>query len=314
MNTLERRVSDALNEYGQGLDMTAHDIDRLERELEPMRERRRQQTRGRIWQAAVAACAVTGVVLGVLAMRNDHEPPRVPAGPSILPTSGLEGIWRMDDGSGYLWIFGPDGKLTMTDLPYEPLRGPDPSGGSPLIYRVAPDGLVVHGDDDCDDVYATTMSPEGWLRAVRTGTAGKGCRAQATTGPDSPAEVWNFTRISPVSPAGARATSLFAAGRSKPVSNLVDLTGTWLLKGTGTVLGITPSGKYVVHDLGSMTEPERGTVAVATGGSATFTPLTGSGCPATWESITTSYNSFVGHLVTNDCGRFASNDTWIRLN
>ena len=81
MNTLERRISDALRAYGEGLDMTTKDIDRLEQGLEPKQEALRKQRRSRIWQAAVAACAVTGVILGALALRSDPAPPPVPARP-----------------------------------------------------------------------------------------------------------------------------------------------------------------------------------------------------------------------------------------
>ena len=120
MNTLERRITDALRAYGEGLDMTAKDIDRLEQELEPRQEAHRQQRRNRIWQAAVAACAVTGVVLGALALRGDPEPPKVPTGPPAQTTKGLEGIWLLNDGSGYLWTFSVDGKLRYTNQPYDP--------------------------------------------------------------------------------------------------------------------------------------------------------------------------------------------------
>ena len=57
MNAIERRVSEALRTYGEGLDMTTQDIDRLEQELEQKQAQDQTVRRGRrnrIVHAAVA--------------------------------------------------------------------------------------------------------------------------------------------------------------------------------------------------------------------------------------------------------------------
>jgi hypothetical protein len=121
--------------------------------------------------------------------------------------------------------------------------------------------------------------------------------------------------VSPRSEAGSAATSLFPPSAPRAVPDEAALKGTWLLKGTGTILGITSSGAFILQDLGTMTQAETGTVAVEQDGSAVFTTDGAANCPATYDSVVTRGNSFDAHLVAGSCTQLGSTtDAWIRLN
>lgn len=116
MNAIERRISEGLQAYAEGLDVTTQDIDRLERELDLRQPTPSGQRRGKFWQGAVAACAVTGLALGALALRDDMGDKAQPAGPPPVDMRQLEGIWRVTD-SDWLWRFGADGRVTISNVP-----------------------------------------------------------------------------------------------------------------------------------------------------------------------------------------------------
>ena len=315
MNTLERRITDALRAYGEGLDMTAKDIDRLEQELEPRQEAHRQQRRNRIWQAAVAACAVTGVVLGALALRGDPEPPKVPTGPPAQTTKGLEGIWLLNDGSGYLWTFSVDGKLRYTNQPYDPLVHTDSSGEPAFTYRYTPDGFILDGSGDCDDVFAATISADGRLRATVMGTTGSGCPSEAPRDPSEPPEVYEFTRISPKSVAGAQLPVPDTTAGESLVNRLDNLVGTWLFPGSGTLLTVTASGVYSVSTFDSLYRPQTGMLSVTRSGGLVFSPTDSPRCDAVYTawSRTTTVHVTPQAGSCRELGDAAEAD-WIRLN
>ncbi|WP_404390301.1 hypothetical protein [Humibacillus xanthopallidus] len=313
MNDIERRVAQGLRAYGEGLVMTTEEIDQLERGLETKQKASRKELRHRIWQGAVAACAVTGVVLGALALRSDPAPPNVPADSPALTTTELAGIWSFDS---WLWTFHSDGRLTQTQDPYDPeahhsddavTYAPAPGG---FIERIASAGAV------CDITWAATISPEGLLRATPTTESSAGCGAAAPTDSSAPAEMWEFTRVSPVSVAGANLALLWPTAAPEPVSDLSKVRGTWLLRGTDKVLSIDDSGRYAVRTFDSLDQPEQAGRATVTGpGSLVFTPASGPTCTAHYEPVTSLNSTMEATLAAGSCWRLGGgNDTWIRIN
>ncbi|HET8988915.1 MAG TPA: hypothetical protein VFN43_10420, partial [Humibacillus sp.] len=239
--------------------MTTQDINRLERELEGKQERSRKDLRRTIWQGAVAACAVTGVVLGALALSNDAAPPDASATSPALTTTELAGIWSHDS---WLWTFHEDGTLTQSQKPYDPFAQTD----SPLTYGPAPGGFVEHvgsGAQTCDITWAATISPEGLLRATPTKESGVGCESPVDR--SAPAEMWEFTRVSPVSVAGANLALLWPTTEPEPVSDISKVYGTWLLRGTDNLLTVDPSGRYAIRTFDSLDLPDQAGWASVTG-------------------------------------------------
>lgn len=316
MSTTERRVSELLHAYGEELQMTDHDIERLEQDIERQHAhdrtvRTRTARTTPIVQAAVAACAVAGVVLGILALRDRPAP--APSGPPPVPTSQLAGIWRLDDGSGWLWRFTPDGKLLQSRSP-DLLTATVPSDASAV--RPAPGGFVVQDPADdpaCVGSWTATISTEGRLVA-REPDETAACPGDNGV-VDPPAAPWLLTRVSPVSAAGAAIVPGKTVWQPRAVQAPAFLTGTWLLRGTGTLLTVDASAAYAVQDLGTGGGAVTGTVAVGTDGTVTFTPKGSTSCPATYASATYSETQLDIALATGSCGRLGgSTDSWVRLN
>lgn len=314
MNTLERRLSESLRAYGEGLVMTTQDIDRLEQGLEQKQQVARTDRRRRVWEVAVAACAVTGVVLGALALRSDPAPPTVPAGPPASATTGLEGIWSYDS---WLWTFTADGKLTQSQQPYDPLARSGPTA-DPITYTPTAEGFIEHmgtAAEPCDHTWTATISPDGRLRATDTKESGSGCGSGSETDPGGPPEVWEFTRVSPASVAGANLELLWPTADAFAVSDLDNVVGTWLFPGTGTLLAITSTGDYAVRTFDTLYRPETGTVSVRGAGSLVFTPSSNPTCTAVLESVTSRNSTLDATVADGSCSRLTgATDTWIRIN
>ncbi len=316
MSTIERRIADGLRAYGEKLDMTTQDIDLLEQGLELKRQASRKERRSRIWQGAVAACAVTGLVLGALALRNDLEPPAQPAAPAspALSTTELAGIWSFDS---WLWTFTEDGKLTQTNQPYDPLDQTD-STGAPATYGPTLGGFVERrgtSAEPCDLTWAATISPDGLLRAIPTKESGSGCETGSPADPGLPQEVWEFTRVSPVSTAGENLESLWPTSVALPVDDLTNVVGTWLFPDTGTLLAITSTGEYAVRTFDTLYRPETGTVSVTGAGSLVFTPSDSPTCSADFDKVTSRNSTLDVTVAEGSCGRLTgATDSWIRIN
>jgi hypothetical protein len=323
MSTFERRVSELLRGYGEGLEMTTQDVNRLEQELEQKRATKQAQSRGRrsrIFQAAVAACAVTGVVLGALALRSGPEPTPQPAAPS--PTAGstalamdaVAGMWREETRpgetpTGWIWTFTPQG-LAIDSLPDRVLRlSLEPTHK----LGMAPGGFTVTDVEApaCSTTFAATISPQGRMRAtVVTSTPAQGRLCDLAKG-----DFRELTRVSPMSPASEALSSVWPARAATPVKGVGDLAGTWLLKGTGRVLTITGAGDYEVRDPAQPDRNRQGTVTIGAGGRMTVTAADDPACTATYRPITTLYNAFDAVLVGGGCARLGrAGDQWIRLN
>lgn len=306
MNTMERRVTSALHEQVNDVPISAKDLAQLQRELHRRArapQARPQRRRGsQVWQLAVAACAVTGVVLGALALQSHPEPPRQPAGPAQITNSDLAGIWRNEQFPGLLWRFSQYGVSGTHNSEGLFTGGPDwtvlPGAGSLTLNSKAP---------RCDLQMRTTITPVGRMSATVT-------KADPTC-PFLMGEVADFTRVSPVSIAGAEATSLLPAAAPARVTKPEQLRGAWLLRGTGEVLTVNAADVYRITDLG-VTPPERqlGNVAVEGDGSVVFTPMDSPGCPSVYASVSSRGNSLEATRADSSCDRLgAPTDTWIRL-
>jgi hypothetical protein len=320
MNTIERRVSEQLRAYGEGLDMTTQDIDRLERELEQKQHVARADRRSNVWQMAVAACAVTGVVLGALALRNDAEPPKTPGGPPALTLTDLAGTWRVDEQqNGWLWTFTEDGKLRQADSP-DTLMGigaqeawtviPAPGGFKTVNasdqWRT---GDGTSGAGTCEVTWAATITAEGRMRAI-VKEAGATCQLRAGS------EAWQWTRISPASLAAATMSSNWPSSDESMVTEAAQLRGTWLLKGTSTVLSVNDSGDVFVHDLSAPEKKQAITLTLGSDGSVALPGLNGLGCTVVYRSMTTRNSTLDAEQPRGtDCGLpDTPSHTWIRLN
>ncbi|GAB2763024.1 hypothetical protein GCM10027039_24520 [Terrabacter koreensis] len=323
MSTFERRVSELLRGYGEGLEMTTQDVNRLEQELEQKRAAKQAQSRGRrnrIFQAAVAACAVTGVVLGALALRSGPEPTPAPAATptassDLAPTptmTDLAGIWREEpkpgqDPTGWLWTFRT-GALAIDGGPNDLFL---PSATHRL--SLVPDGFTTIDTEapECTTRFSAAVTDEGRMRAtVVTSTPTQGRLCNLAKG-----DFWDLTRISPKSPASEVLSSVWAARATTPVQGLGDLAGTWLLKGTGRVLTITAAGAYEVRDPAAADRNRKGRLSVAPDGRVTATAADDPKCTAVYRPITTPYNAFDAVLVGGGCARLGrAGDQWIRLN
>ncbi|WP_392543814.1 hypothetical protein [Oryzobacter telluris] len=309
MTTIERRVSEALRAYGEGLEMTTQDVDRLEQELELRERAPRPPRQGTVWQGLVAACAVTGLVLGILALRGDPEA-APPAVPPPVTLAELEGIWHVD-GSRWLWRFGADGRVVQSD---EPNLLTGKGTATAFTVRPAPGGFDSGGDPfeavGCSARWAATISAEGRMRLHGTG------QSPECIGPEDPGEPdWHFTRLSPVSVAGAALRPDPATTGPIPVTDPGHLRGTWLLQGTGTLMTIDASASYAVQDLGAGTAAYRGKVAIATDGALTFTSDLAPRCPAVYASARSTIGSLDTELAADSCQRLGGlADTWIRIN
>lgn len=315
MSATERRVSELLRAYGEGLEMTSHDIDRLGRELEQKQAKdqaARQRRRTRIVQAAVAACVVTGVVLGALALRSRPPTVPVPVAPPAPTMTQLAGIWREEpqqgqDPSGFLWSFTPQGLAIDS--------GPDDLFLPQATHLLAlvPGGFTITDTEapDCTTRFDASISPEGHLRATvatSTPTQGRMCDLQK-------GDPLDLTRISPLSPASEALTSVWPARPATPVKGVGVLRGTWLLQGTGRVLTITGTGEYEVRDPAQVDRNRKGRLSVAPDGRVTVTAADDAKCTATYRPTTTRYNAFDTVLDGGGCARLGrAGDQWIRLN
>ncbi len=310
MNAIERRVTQGLRAYGDRLGVTTEDVDRLEGQLDLLEPASRDERRGRFWQGAIAACAVTGLVLGALALHHDLGDKAQTDGPPPVTLAQLEGIWRVA-GSNWLWRFTADGRVTLSGAP-DLLTGVGTT--TAFTVRPTPGGFTSENDPTglrgCSAAWAVIIAPEGRMSARGTGQT-----AACTGAADPPDGVWEFTRLSPVSVVGAATLPDRASQDPLVVTDLQALTGTWLLRGTGTLLTVDASARYAIQDLGAAADPQTGSVSVGPSGRVTFTPQNTLECAAVYRSISSTDTALDTELAAGSCTRLAAtSDTWIRLN
>ena len=325
----ERRMSRALHEVAERLDVTAHDLDRLELDWRQAVDRTKPLVRQRL---LATACALLVLVLAGVALFLATPRRATPVGPPSRTTSpttsgitaaDLIGLWRVDgDSNPNLWAFGTGGAMLLLRDPGDLL---DPGRALTLTYTMSRTTshttLTATSSGLCSRSWTVTRDAVG---LALDKTAGWG---------DCPSvfdydRVWAYgtlTRLAP--PDGREIRPKYQGGRAVDVGGPTDLTGTWLLKGSGRILAVSeaPAGggqsTYVVTDradelvaLGDRAVDERGTVTVPRDGVATFRPQ-GASCDRRYLDVRTDYATLATLLDQNSCGRFGdSSDTWIRLN
>lgn len=336
MSVDEQQLQQALTTYGEGIEMTTSDVDRMQRDLHDRLGRRRRPRRSHIIVAAAAVfLLVAGVVGGSAWLRRaPTTAPAVPSGPSGWGTQ--DGLWFLSSQSGPSSQSGqpPDALAAVRAAGTES----DFSGAQPLVHPVSPapawpwrmegPNYVLDSTDQQGQLCRSTAprydQGDGRTNFDSATLDGPGC-GTATSGPPISA-----IRLSPVSEAsveGARQLLDARSGNSvtAPMTDPVQLDGIWVLAGTGVVLAsdeATGGGSdYLLDDDGDIdSAPDvRGQLTVGSDGRIT---LTSSGCAdtvmvnAALRGATAMTELVLTATVAADpCNRFGGRTalTWIRV-
>jgi hypothetical protein len=144
-----------------------------------------------------------------------------------------------------------------------------------------------------------------------------------STGNVAPGTEWAWVRVSPSSPAGAQITAEAASGEGVPPSEEWQLSGIWLLQGTGQLLRFSTDGTYALDDGGRLRgDPnDQGTFEVDGKGTITLTSGAEShtcaeGTSWAWNDVRVIFGAgtLLG-VVTEDDGKrdLGPDMTWVRL-
>jgi hypothetical protein len=331
-----QRLGEALKTYGNGVEMTTSDVDRMQRDLHDRLGQGRGPRRSRIILAAAAVLLlVAGVVGGTVWLRRpDTTAPAVPSGPSGWGTQ--DGMWFLSAQSGQSSQSGqpPDALASVRAAGTES----DFPGAQPLVHPVTPapawpwrmegPNYVLDATDQqgqlCRNTAARHDQGDGRTDFDSATLDGPGCGG-ATSAPPSGA-----FRLSPVSEAsveGARQVLDARSGNTvtAPMTDPVQLDGIWLLAGTGVLLASDEADSggsdYLLDDDGDIDRnPDvRGRLTVGSDGRIT---LTSSACADTVMANTvlrgaTAMTELVltATVDADPCNRFGGQTalTWIRV-
>jgi hypothetical protein len=328
----ERHLTTALRTYARAVEVTDADLELLEsRVRERIHPSSPRGPRNRPWQWAVAACAVTALVLAVTALWRAEVRGTAPASPASITPADLAGAWLAvdEDGGGWIWYFTANGGVHQSNRvadqldssAFDPTSEPDftlePGNIVSFVDYVGPGDSISSEPLPCRAMAG--LAPEG--RMTLTPISGQNLCGLLDDG-----RARHYVRVSPISVAGAalvQAPGRHGAGPAFEPEYMVDLAGTWLLKGTGTVLYVNRTGlregEYVLDDDGDAgTDPDEvGTVALRPNGGAVFHPTDGTGgaCYRVYQRVLTTTTTFEAELDDASCGVLGgSNGTWVRLN
>jgi hypothetical protein len=256
-----RDITEALNRYAEGVVMSATDLDRMQHDLRGRLQRPRRP-RGRLLVAVAAALLLVAAILGATAWSRRPATP-VPATPQSL--GSLTGMWKFTNWSTTtMFLIRADGTTTEYPNPRTFVRGT--GEGS---FHVTSDGqhIRVDGTDDqgrpCRTDVPILSQSDGFLAQGPQTLTGPGCPSASQ--PES-----MLTRLSPAS-AAAGNLPVSTEEPAMPVADPVQLTGVWLLQGTGLVLAVDEKSgpaQYVLA--GRDVDP-----APDGGGSVSIDPQTG---------------------------------------
>lgn len=287
-------------------------------------KQRRRSTRQRVAVYALVVGLVAGTAIGIASLGREEGRP---ANPAPLPTSdsaglgltaeSLEGIWFEDQGTGswpepILARFGADGTFALGGV-----FGTD----SWLLgtYDVQGDSIRFSSEGGAcgsRDVWTWDVQSldEGRFESLFRGTegdsSGLGLLGTCAIPVGDP---YNFTRISPTSPAAADITpgSFGIVGGANRITNETtegDLRGFWLVAGTGHLLRLDGSF-YRLDDAGELgTDPDdAGTVEI---GRRTLRFISGGdtrGCAEgdvmVWKRVRLEEGRLLGVVTADSCGR-----------
>lgn len=313
MNVTEQRAATAMRQVADGVVVTDVDLDRLEADLmDRIHHRRAPAPRYTPWQWAVAACAALGVVLGGLALWVDRPEPAPPAEPR-LQISDLVGLWREDlVGSSWLWEFHSDGTMGFAQSPGGYLSG-GPAEGR-FVIRGRTFTFSTPGGS-CPEVYTVAFSSPADMEAKAERR--DGCSQYEGM-------VFRLTRISPLAKAATKIVPLQQSRTSRPVTEVMQLKGSWLQPATGAllVIGQRPTSREVEYlrdddGDGGVDPDERGTVVLGRNGSVELRPAEGywPRCSTVYSKSTTDNSTLTGVVTAYGCAvGHGGTVTWLRLN
>jgi hypothetical protein len=305
----ERLVRQALEDSVRDLAFAEPDVDELVAAGRSMRRRRVGVV------ASLVAAAVMVLVLAGTALWRTELVETLPAAPS-LTAADLAGVWMVNetDSSGHLWHFTADGRRTTTNTPEEYLALEQDL--EPISIGAADVLTIPALGNDCRGT--VQLGPEGTMTLTPLGGA-TACKILTSD------EEWRLIRVSPMSPAGAALTGHPNPKPSTPTAapaDMSELAGTWLLRGTGTLLVVRDSSsnasEYVLDDDGDVPTlaDQRGTATLRPDGGLVLHPTKGGeqGCDTVYERVLTTGNTLKADLAATSCGRPGGvSGTWIRL-
>jgi hypothetical protein len=316
MSLDERRLSEALTKYGEGVVMSTSDVDRMQREFHDRIGRGNRAPRRRLILAAAAVLLlIVAVAAGAVWLRRPAPlVPAEPQGVGPLPSMAL-----IVDATGFSNLFAmrPDHTATVFDYA-RAIVHPVPGGGT-LGWRVDGNTMITDGADAqgraCRATGPWRAESDGLIVFDTAVLEGLGCTAASLPAATS-------TRLSPASEAG-RNLSETGSDLALPVIEPVQLNGVWLLRGTGLLLAsdeVTNNGAdYLLDDDGDIDRaPDaQGRLAVGTDGLVT---LTSSSCADTKLGHAVLHGTSVRSTLTmtveaDPCNRFYGSTvlTWIRV-
>lgn len=239
---------------------------------------------------------------------TDQDGPGIHGAPPT--TENLIGIWHNQSAeeASLLVQFGPDGTYAIDhhgELDTRPY-----SFGT---YEV--EGRTVSFAGSAGEWEWEAAIPEdGWLLTLSI---------RDNTGDLAPGTEWTWVRVSPGSPAGAQITAPAASGEGVPPSEEWQLSGIWLLEGTGQLLRFSTDGTYALDDRGRLRgDPnDQGTFEVDGKGTIMLTSGAQShtcaeGTSWVWKDVRVivSIGTLRG-VVTKDDGKrdLGPDMTWVRL-
>jgi hypothetical protein len=288
--------------------------------------------------AAVAATVIAGTVLVTAGDSGDKPGSDLDASAATTTVASasapdvdglpptreqLAGLWYEDSGSG-VWAqpilaeFGADGTFSLGGVLHNDswLYGTYEVGGHRITFTVA--GGACGSRDDFG--WDAGLVADGRFEAVHAGAEG-----------DDPGQVgdcaipvgepYNFTKVSPLSPATAGVTP--GSVHDAPVTSdtsTVDLEGYWLVEQTGYVLRLDSSGQYRLDALGDLGDAPQdlGTVEI---GDQTLTFTSGGdahGCAdgsrMVWGNVRVEDARLRATVGEDTCGRGLSEIRLVLLN
>jgi hypothetical protein len=266
---------------------------------------------------AAAAFAIVTVTVGVAALltRPDaSDGAETLAGERLpLTVEQLEGIWFEDRGTGFwqqpiLARFAADGTFALGGV----LDGDSWHSGAYTVEGQSITFTASGGACGSTDtfVWDVEIVAEGRFEGRNTGGDGND-PAQIGECSVPIGEPYNFTRISPTSPAAAFIIPGYLSLGDPRTSETtaVDVQGYWLDPESGYLLKWYRTGGYVLDDTGAMasTPEDAGQIEM---GTSTLTFVTGRGAHGcaegdtmVWEDVSVEDGRLQGVVSSDSCGR-----------
>lgn len=326
MSEVEARTRAALHEIVGGVDVTDHDVARMEADLltalDPRRRPGGSHVRAlgpvrRRWGLAAAAVAAVAAIAGGIALSSDGWEPARPAGapPSDQPLvpPELVGLWREVPNSPHVWEFTADGRVGWTKSANGYLSGE--AIGSRVTRRVG----------DVLTLAPSEARPEchGDHRFVITSPMAASVTNLSTTCDVPPGWGTLLERISPETSPGDAVIPLMGARPQSTVRSVDGIRGSWLHAASGTILvvGGEKSGPWLTYLIdddgdGSTAPDQRGLVSVRPDGSGQVRPFASADadCTPSFAGVVSDGATLSTTSGRDGCFPPGSTQVWISLN